>query len=215
MTIIITIKWLENYSLQRFIAKGLAGSTLLALAPFGFALQTMSDNQLANITGQDGLTVTVETPSMGLSLRHQLDANTDYEASMMLQNITYTPVLSNGGEAPSGSLARLITTFDVGGALDGTPMTRTTLDLNRMRFHVEDIDLYGKSKTGTTYGPVARVGSFGELAMDASGELEFINAKGLFYADENSEYAHLYGKLSNTNMFYRQEKSAQAPYLLF
>lgn len=190
---------------------------LLAVTLQGRAMQALDDEQLASINGRDGIVTTFQTPYLGLSLAQRFDAGTDYEAGLQLQDISFTPVLANGAAPPAGTLASLVTAFDVGGpAASGPPaVTSTTLDVSRVRLQIEDIDIYGKPESGGTYGAVQREGSFGELTMDASAELHLINASGFFYTDDSSDYAHLYGKLTDADMFYRQVQSPVAPYLLF
>lgn len=189
-------------------------STLLALTPLAQAMQALDDSQLSGISGQDGLTVLLETPGIEMSIAHRADPATDYEAGLQFQNMSIMPVLANGAAAPAGTLATMTTTFDVGSNTAGLPVTRTRVDMSRVRMAL-DFDLYGKPKVASTYGPVQRIGSFGELVLDGALELELINANGLFNADDSTEHAYLYGKLTDTDMFYRQEATATAPYLLF
>lgn len=192
---------------------GVFALACLVTAPAA-ALQALNNDQLAHISGQDGVNITLNTSNLSteaLGLRmNTTDAN--LRGGLEIQNISYTPVDYYGNDMTGTYTGQLTVGIDLGQNAAGTPGGVLSLDMpNRVRFHSDNIKLFDNS--GNANEPSTATAGLGELAYDASGKLVLSNVGGLFNAD--GEDFMLYGKLENANMFWRQQSGdARAPYLV-
>lgn len=182
-----------------------------ALSVPALAMQAMDDAALSNVTGQDGITIGLETNNLNIGeINWVLDrdnyvdgsgvisnnaAGTSLESGLRLQNISIRGVDETGTVFGP---ARVTTSFDVGSNGSEVGVSLAT-QIDRMRIRIDDMKLADNNDR-----------SFGTLAIDGSAEIEFVNFGGLFNSDGNGAYLH--GKINNGNIFYRQAWHAH-PYL--
>src|SRR5690606_37092840 len=182
-----------------------------ALSAPVLAMQAMDDAALSNVTGQDGITIGLETNNLNIGeINWVLDrdnyvdgsgvistnaAGTSLESGLRLQNISIRGVDSTGTVF---SPARVTTVFDVGsnGSEAGVSLATT---IERMRIQIEDIRLADSDTR-----------SFGSLVIDGDAVVDFQNFGGLF--NSNGSDAYLRGKITDGNIFYRQGGDG-TPYL--
>lgn len=207
----------NKYYLKRLFGiskKSLMLGSVCLLAGPAFALQALDNEQLASITGQDGVDITLNTSKLSTeALGVRMNANdNNLRGGLELQNISYTPVDYYGNDMTGVHTGQLTVGVDLGQSASGTPGGVISLDLpNRVRFHSENLKLFGNN--GADNESSTATSGLGEIAYDASGKLVFSNVGGLFNAD--GEEFMLFGKLENANMFWRQQSgNAKAPYLV-
>lgn len=182
------------------------GRQAIALLLLGFPLsawtmQPLDDAELAAVSGQDGIAITVTTDRMAAEqVRWELDGGTNYEASLVAGEVSYSSLVNDGQD-----MANWTTTYDVGSDSTGNPAVSIGMQLDPVRFEVVDLGLQGRDDPAPRY--------FGSVVMDASGELEYSNTGGLFNNTPGAG-AYLYGQLSDLNVFHRQLENDQAPYLI-
>ncbi|MCG8673529.1 MAG: hypothetical protein MI867_29345, partial [Pseudomonadales bacterium] len=184
----------------------------LSMATFpgqALALQAMNDSQLSGITGQDGLTVTLNTDQLAMeNLNVELNSATPGDtAYLSASGVDFTPVNTAG--ALDTNPIDFTTTLDVGSDTAGDPFLSVGLDLSRTRLMVDNFTVGDGEPTEAALA--ANASSFGELAMDASAKLDYVN-RGLFSAATSDAY--LYGELTDFNLYYRQINDVNAPYFV-
>lgn len=194
-----------------------AVATACLLTTPALALQALSNDQLASVQGRDGVDITLNTSNLNaeaLGMRTNT-GNIGMRSGLEIQNISYTPVDYYGNDMTGNYTGQLTVGIDGGQSSTGVPGGVISLNVpNRVRFHTDNVMLFGAGTGTTDPGNIAatQVGGFGEVAYDASAKLVFSNIGGLFNAD--GEEFMLYGKLENANMFWRQQSGdAISPYL--
>jgi len=157
---------------------------LMTLPVFSFALEPMSEGELSNVQGRDGVTVGLNTNSLSaqqLSLR--IDTPTEEQSEgLYLNNLQLTKI---------GTGDNLFTTkIDVGSDSDG-PLLSIDSHLDTSRFSFSSMTLTDPTR------------SFGEWAMVGGMDFRLIN-RGLFFTDDTNKPASLYFALTDAKWFYRQ-----------
>ncbi len=157
---------------------------LITLPVFSFALEPMSEGELSNVQGRDGVTVGLNTNSLSaqqLSLR--IDTPTEEQSEgLYLNNLQLTKI---------GTGDNLFTTkIDVGSDSDG-PLLSIDSHLDTSRFSFSSMTLTDPTR------------SFGEWVMVGGMDFRLIN-RGLFFTDDTNKPASLYFALTDAKWFYRQ-----------
>lgn len=169
---------------------------LLVLNGQVLALEAIDDTALSDITGQDGLTVSLSSGNSGISASRVdtiLDEGQAYEGTISLGNVALQGKSDLESTTVGDAPVNFTSTFDVGGNSSGTPVARMTLDMTSpARLTLGNMKLDPNSDR-----------SFGTLVLEAEdASLELINEGGIFNA--NSTNAYLRGELNNGSLFYRQ-----------
>ncbi len=201
----MTIKIMNQLAALIRLSLGVMVFITSASAALAAGLQPLNDAELASVSGQDGLTIMISAEELAMdAMRLEVDKDTPEEATARFLNASYTPVNADGSKADPGSQASLTTTFDVGSSAHGVH-PRLTLDLSQTRFYAEEVGLLDNEGQ--------EVGVFGELALDASAEMQYSNLNGLFN-DASEDKAELHGRLDNASLYYRQIQDPTSPYLI-
>ncbi len=159
-----------------------------------WAMQAISDTDLASTTGQSGLTyVTSSNTMLGGSsslVQWNPDAgNTSTSATLEIQGLQFNGIGGQGvgigpsGVSTSGAFA-LTTNFDVG-SNGSTPALDINSSWTRTRTLVPTVVLLNAAGTASTYG-------YGSLAMDSSGSLNFTNVGGFLNGSSKNAATQLY-----------------------
>ena len=167
---------------QPVSASGLAA---LVLSGSAFALQPMSEADMAGVDARDGLMLTVDgSPSVGMIVL-DVDASTAAQRNQLqMHNVSW---------AHTGSATQaLVNTLDAGATASGEPYLHLRSDLDRGRLLMNSLTL------GSDPGR-----SFGQWALNGKFDLELLN-RGLFHNDPGNDSARLYLALTDASLFYRQ-----------
>ncbi len=158
-----------------------------------FAMQAISDTDLAATTGQSGLTyVTSSNTLLGGSssvLQWNPDAGNSKSATLEVQGLQFNGIGGQGvgigasGSSLSGPFS-VTTNFDVG-SKGSTPALAINSSWTQTRVLVPTVLLLNASGTASTYG-------YGSVAMDSSGSLNFTNVGGLLNGSKMSPSTQLY-----------------------
>ena len=170
------------------------GFAALAAAQPAASLTAMSDDALSDVSGQDGITITMGGQTTADSVNWIPDAGTALESTLSLQGVTLSSV-------DMGGLNVGTTGLNVSAALDASS-TGLAVDLNwdRMRMAVENV------RHGTDL-----VNSLGSYVLDSSGTFRLANNVGLF--NTAGDTASLYIALNDADMYYKQG-TGNAPEML-
>lgn len=169
-----------------------------------FSMQPLDEAVLSSISGKDGISIDIETPSSGItadSLSLKLDPELPTEALLqMASSVVDEPAIKLVNVDANGNVggsAFVVNTFDVGS--DGSsPYLSYQLEI----FGQPDSD--GARRARLALGELGHGedNAYGSWALDGEGELHFINEGGIFNAAGNNAY--LLGELSNGRIYYRQ-----------
>lgn len=165
----------------------------LALAVQAQAVELLEDDQLASISGQDGLTAIFSTANAGVSLASQeltMDSQVLRMSGVSLvgkSNINNVTV----GDAPTV----FINTLDVGSTNPG--------NVPALNYHLT-LDSAARLRINDMFLGVAGTRSAGTMALEAdSAQLQLTNLQGLANAT-NVGGAYLMGEILSASMYYRQ-----------
>jgi hypothetical protein len=173
------------------------------------ALESLNDEVLSTVSGQDGLTFDIETSATGLSLdtiEIELDPGVaNYETSLLMSAspdgsaaglpISLLNVNENG---VAGGSAHAIHTLDVGSSGGGDAYLSYQLEI----YGQDDAD--GNRRARLALGEWSHGGSktYGSSVLDGEGFLHLINKDGFFNVEATDAY--MLGELNNGRIFYRQ-----------
>ena len=187
---------------------GLSHAALLLsfLSPaFVHALQPMDETDLAEVTGRDGLAVTIDSSGISAdAIRWVVDPGSVNEAAVQMEGVSINAV-NNTGTVVGGDFG-FSASLDVGS--DGTEAAvAISMELDRVRLRINDL---------RHEGDISR--SYGTMALDGSARLDFINSGGIFNNQgsgplNNQGGLYLRGEINDANLFYRQLWH-QHPYLV-
>src|SRR5690554_82002 len=162
------------------------------------AMQSLDDGALAQVNGQDGISVLLETAAAGMtvdSMRLALDPTVPArEVDLVQSGIKLSNVNELGVAAGSAFVGH---TLDVGS--DGTnPYLSYKLEI----YGQTDGD--GGKRARLALGELSHgdANSYGSWALDGEGVLQVVNRGGPFNVAANDAY--LFGQLSNARLYYRQ-----------
>src|SRR5690554_2895230 len=162
------------------------------------AMQSLDDGALAQVNGQDGISVLLETAAAGMtvdSMRLALDPTVPArEVDFVQSGIKLSNVNELGVAAGSAFVGH---TLDVGS--DGTnPYLSYKLEI----YGQTDGD--GGKRARLALGELSHgdANSYGSWALDGEGVLQVVNRGGPFNVSANDAY--LFGQLSNARLYYRQ-----------
>jgi hypothetical protein len=157
---------------------------LAAITMPAFALESLSENDMSGIAGQDGLSVTVNSPGMSASA---LRLDSDVGVAAQQGALVATPV----SLMPTGGASGLnFTSVLDAGQIAGAPAISIQSHLDRARLDI------GGLQVGTD---TAR--SFGEWVLVSPLDFSLQNSNGIFSGSTN---AKLYLALTGADLFYRQ-----------
>ena len=182
-----------------------------ALSAPVLAMQAMDDSALSNVTGQDGISIDLETNNLsidevswvmdrdkyvdGSGVISNDNTGTSLESSLRLQNISIRGVDETGTVFGP---AHITADIDVGSNGTEAGVSLAT-QIDRLRIQIDDVRLADSDTR-----------SFGSLVLDAEAAIDMVNFDGLFNSTGSDAYLH--GKLTNGNIFYRQAENGD-PYL--
>lgn len=199
--------------------------SLAFILPAGaHALTEMSDDTLSEVTGQDGLTVIMNSDNSGLSadaIRWTNDvggfdadgnaaisaAEAAYEASFQFDTLSARSVDLTGSTLGAGPVT-ITQTLDAGTTVGNDPIMGYYLGVNRVRLQTEGLSVSSQ--------PAVAGRSYGKWALDASMGMTIMN-RGLF--DASYDKAYVKGEVGRNqdtdvleygNLFYSQAGSGHA-----
>ncbi|MFZ5560436.1 MAG: hypothetical protein ACOY41_02730 [Pseudomonadota bacterium] len=174
-----------------------------------FAIETLSDGEMAGVVGADGITATVSAPqisvsTLGLCFDSSTTCSTAYTgadaSALNIKNLSWRGVDMNGLNLGSTPVS-IKTTVD---AFNNTAATLPGLAIgmtwNRMRMQIDQL----------AHGNITN--STGTFALDASGSFNLRSTGGIFNGTRND--SSLYLALNDADLYWRQG-AAGAPELLF
>lgn len=190
----------------------------LACASLAYGMESVSDADLSDISGQQGIDITISSNAIGgasTNVAINMDPSTASSATLRDVGLQLTPIGTNG--ASSGTPFKITSKLDAGTA-SGTPRFSLNTDWTRIRVSTNSLDLLNASSTASTYG-------LGSVVFDSSGSMVF-RGSGLFNgnATDSSRLLHLtigtpqVGVASpgaSGQLYYRQSSAAGAPELIF
>lgn len=195
----------------------IAAGAQFALSPIALGMELVSDADLSDISGQQGIDITISSNAIGSASTNvavNMDPSTTSSAALREVGMQLRPIGNSG--ASSGSPFKITTNVDAG-TVSGVPRFSLNTDWTRMRVSTSNLDLLNASSTPSTYG-------LGALVIDTSGSLVY-RGRGLFNgAVDSSRLLHLtigtpqvgvsapgsYGQI-----YYRQSAAANSPELIF
>lgn len=163
-------------------------SVALLTCHSAWAMQALDDSDLSEISGRDGITITLDggAGTTATAIQYTLESGLANEATLSANTMSLVGVNDDGslGGAPSTGL---VYTLDS----SATELHMTLATTNRGRLRTDSLTI-------PTSGAPTR--SFGTWAMDFEAYVELTN-EGLF---SDSDQAYLLGQLTNTDIYYRQ-----------
>lgn len=182
----------------------LLSGLLLGAGMSASALESLEDEQLSGVSGQDGLTLSLQTPNAGASvaqIKTTLDKTQAWQGILSLNSITLQGKSNLNSTTVGDAPVKFISTFDIGASATNVPATQFALQLNSpARLTMNSLTLGASTR------------SFGTVALEAqSAQLKLVSEKGMF--NMSSANTYLLGEILNGTMYYRQLWHAH-PYLV-
>ncbi len=172
------------------------------------ALESLTDDALSSVSGQDGLTFDIQTSATGLameSLEVELSPGVvNYEASLVMSaspdgsaNGLPISLLNVNGSGIAGGAAHAIHTLDVGSSGSDAYLSYS-LDIHGQP------DGDGNQRARLVLGELSHGGAkaYGSSVLDGEGYIHLVNQGGPFNVDATDAY--LLGELKNSRIYYRQ-----------
>lgn len=178
--------------MKNIIKKTIFGGVWLQLLWSGgsVAMQTMDDSDLADVSGRDGISVTLTSQNVSAnSIDWTMDAGTALESRLRMEGISLQSVELDGANVGVGNF-NINAQIDAGsdGVTAGlgisTSWDRTRLRINDMR-HGTDV-----------------TNSVGTWVIDSSGQFNFASRDGLFNTSRDD--SALYIAVNDADIYYRQ-----------
>lgn len=173
------------------------------------AFQALTEGELAEVSGQDGLSVSVSSPGFDASkIIYCVDSSTSCASAytgadasaLILNDLAFSKVGMNGANPGVGNLTGSMTLDAFAEAGTGLPGMAITASWDRMRMQIGALQ----------NGNVAQ--STGTFVLDSSGSFILSNVEGLF--DSVGTKARLYLAINDADLFWRQGP-AGSPELTF
>lgn len=203
----------KNYNKNKSLNKKLFGVSLLTAAMMSpaYALQSLEDNDLSSVTGQDGISMDLSVSQAALTSQTQyFDTPADFSltnpafldaSSLALNGITITPIgADNGAAAAPGAKWALSAVIDAGADTGNVPGASIATQWNRGRLAITSASL-GGGASGTL-----------SAVLDAAGKLELAGRGGLFNIANTN--AKLLLQFDNADLFLKAT-SADRPEIIF
>ena len=180
---------------------GPVGAFALSLLASGMAsaFEALTEGELAEVSGQDGLTVGISSPGIAASkIIYCVDSSTNCASAytganasaLSLNNVTLSKVGMNGANPGVGNLTGTMTLDAFAEAGTGNPGMAITANWDRMRVQI------GALQNGNI------TQSTGTFVLDSSGSFILSNIQGLF--DHGGTKAKLYLAINDADLFWRQ-----------
>ncbi len=173
----------------------------ILLAQKSFALETLDDQDLSQITGQDGISVQVAASKITADQFAWKDSTQVYDTTskafingklnLAVNNITMTPIGSNQITSTAS--------FDVGQTTNGTGILMSII-LTPAQLNAKSIQICSDSSGTANCSNAASSNSLGSLTIQNRSNTEFtlFTSRGLFSA---TDLAYLKFAIQNTNIF--------------
>lgn len=168
---------------------GTVWTVILLVSPWLSAMEMLADNDLAGVSGKDGLTIDIEATD-GWSVG-AIQWTGDDTSTVSLNNVTLDGVGADGTMAGAPAASGQITLDADAGAGSGPLMALGIHTTSRIRTRVDSL----------TIPTASNARSLGTWAFDFEGGIDLVNS-GVFNTGFNEAY--LLGEIQNADLFYRQ-----------
>lgn len=201
-----------------YMREGVASAVMLALPLLvspAYALDEVSDDQLSEVMGADGISIkqisnrvgSATTTTLGWKLDQGVAtisgvAVTGVQSELRLSGVTLTPIGTSG--TTIGTPMTLAMAADFGGAEPNMSAMSLSGSWTRNRLQLNSLT--------QMYDATTQTKSMGVMALDSSGSFTMGNTRGLFDNSNNNAYFNL--NIPDAQVYYRQGAAGSPEFML-